>query len=43
MEAWQLMSSTGVTALLVISNQDQPLGVISRARIEDYYNHKQTP
>lgn len=41
LEAWQLMSSTGVSALLVISNQDAPLGVVSRAQIEEYYNHKQ--
>ena len=41
LEAWQLMGSTGVTALLVVSNQDIPLGVVSRAQIEEYYNHKQ--
>jgi len=41
LEAWQLMSSSGVSALLVVSNRDTPLGVVSRSQIEEYYNHKQ--
>lgn len=40
-EAWELMASRGVSALLVVSNQERPLGVISRGQIEEFYNHKQ--
>lgn len=40
-EAWESMAAHGVTALLVISNQGSPLGVIRRSKIEEYYNHKQ--
>ncbi|WP_432697507.1 chloride channel protein [Marinobacterium sp. YM272] len=41
LEAWELMASRGVSALLVVSNQERPLGVISRGQIEEFYNHKQ--
>ena len=35
------MESEGISALLVVSNRETPLGVISRNQIEEYYNHKQ--
>ncbi|WP_027855377.1 chloride channel protein [Marinobacterium litorale] len=41
LEAWQKMESEGISALLVVSNRETPLGVISRNQIEEYYNHKQ--
>ena len=41
LEAWQCMNDNHVKVLLVISNQQQPMGTISHQQIEDYYNHKQ--
>lgn len=40
-EAWEMMSAKGVSALLVVSNQDKPLGVISHRQIEEFYHHRQ--
>jgi CIC family chloride channel protein len=41
-EALDLMLQHQLEYLLVVSNQQSPLGLISRQQIESYYNHKQS-
>ncbi|MBA4500802.1 chloride channel protein [Marinobacterium marinum] len=41
-EALNRMQKKQLDYLLVVSNQDEPLGLISRQQIEEYYNRKQT-
>lgn len=41
-EALDQMQQKQLSYLLVVSNRDEPLGLISRQQIEEYYNRKQT-
>jgi CIC family chloride channel protein len=41
-EALDLMLQHQLDYLLVVSNQESPLGLISKEQIESYYNHKQS-
>lgn len=41
-EALDLMLQHQLEYLLVVSNQQSPMGLISRQQIETYYNHKQS-
>jgi CIC family chloride channel protein len=41
-EALDQMQQKQLNYLLVVSNRDEPLGLISRQQIEEYYNRKQT-
>ncbi len=41
-EALDRMQQKQLSHLLVVSNREEPLGLISRQQIEEYYNRKQT-